>query len=203
MFQLPALPYAQNALEPYLSTDVVNVHYTKHHQTYCNNLNKALENYSEYSGMTIDRIIRNVDTAPAEIKQAVINNGGGFYNHTLYWENLEPKANTEPGGLLLEEIVKAFVTFADFQKLFTESATKLFGSGWTWLTQTKDGALKIVNTANQDCPLSMGLKPLLALDVWEHAYYLQYQNRRADYIANFWNIIAWKVVATRLETPLG
>ena len=202
MFDLPALPYDQNALEPYLTTDVVKIHYTKHHQTYCNNLNKALENHPEYSGMPIDKILRSIESVPAEIRQAVINNGGGFYNHALYWENLMPQAKKEPDGALMEAITNAFVTFADFQKLFTDSAMRLFGSGWTWLVQTRDGSLKIVNTANQDCPLSNGLKPILTLDVWEHAYYLQYQNLRADYIANWWNIINWKVVAVRLETPL-
>ncbi len=152
--------------------------------------------------MPIDKILRSIDSVPQEIRQAVINNGGGFYNHILYWENMMPDAKKEPDGVLMEAISGAFVTFADFQKLFTDSAMRLFGSGWTWLVQTKSGDLKIVNTANQDSPLSSGLKPLLALDVWEHAYYLQYQNLRADYIANWWNIINWKVVASRLVTPL-
>lgn len=200
MFQVPALPYDQNALEPYISTDTVKVHYTKHHQTYCNNLNKALENHPGYANMPIDKILRSVDALPTEIRQAVINNGGGFYNHNLYWENLTPNAKLEPEGKLMDEINKAFTTFADFKKLFTDSAAKLFGSGWTWLVQNKNGDLKIVNTANQDCPISNGLKPILALDVWEHAYYLQYQNLRADYIASWWNIINWKVAAIRLET---
>ncbi len=203
MFQLPALPYDQSALEPYIDTETVTIHYLKHHQNYCSNLNKTLENHLEYSGMAIDQIIRNIETIPVEIRQAVINNGGGFYNHNLYWENIMPDARKEPDGLLMDEITKAFVSFADFQKLFTDSAVKLFGSGWTWLVQTKTGELKIVNTANQDCPLSMGLRPLLALDVWEHAYYLKYQNRRAEYIANWWNVVNWKVAAVRLETPLG
>jgi len=140
MFDPPALPYDQNALEPYLTTDVVKIHYTKHHQTYCNNLNKALENHPEYNGTAIDKILKSIESVPAEIRQAVINNGGGFYNHSLYWENLMPQAKKEPEGALMEAITNAFVTFADFQKLFTDSAMRLFGSGWTWLVQTRDGS---------------------------------------------------------------
>lgn len=203
MFYVPPLPYEKNALEPYLSAQVIEFHYEKHHHTYCSNLNKILENQPIYLNTPIEQLLKIVETLPIEIKQGVINNGGGLYNHNLYWESMKPHAKPAPEGTLMEEIKKSFVTFEDFQKLFTESALKLFGSGWTWLVQTRNGDLKIINTANQDSPISMGYKPILGIDVWEHAYYLQYQNRRADYIANWWKIINWDVVSKRLETPLA
>jgi Fe-Mn family superoxide dismutase len=196
------LKYDFAALEPYIDTATVQTHYTKHHTTYCTNLNKALEKYPMLQTSDIKTLLASLPTLPQEVVQAVTNNGGGYYNHTLYWENLTPQAKPAPAGLLLDAITSAFVSLPDFQKLFTDSATKLFGSGWTWLVQTKAGELKIVNTANQDCPVSNGLKPLLALDVWEHAYYLKYQNRRAEYIDNWWHVVDWDVVSTRLNSPL-
>lgn len=200
---MPVLKFEYGALEPYIDARTVETHYSKHHQNYCNNLNKALENYPQYSGASIENILRNVMAIPQEVKQAVINNGGGYSNHNLYWENLGPQSKKIPEGKLLNEIDSAFVSFTDFQKLFTDSAIKLFGSGWTWLVKNRDGSLKIVNTANQDSPISNGLRPLLTLDVWEHAYYLKYQNRRAEYIQNWWSVVNWNVVASRLESPLS
>lgn len=199
---MSALKYEFNALEPYIDTLTVQTHYSKHHQNYCNNLNKALEKYPQYHTSSIEDVLASASSLPSDIAQTVINNGGGYYNHNLYWENLTPQAKPLTDGVLMDEINKAFVSFADFQKLFTESAAKLFGSGWTWLVKTKNRDLKIVNTANQDCPLINGLKPLLALDLWEHAYYLKYQNRRAEYIQNWWQIVDWSVVTARLNSPL-
>ena len=202
MFEMSALSYEFNALEPYLDTLTVQTHYSKHHQNYCNNLNKVLEKYPQYHTSAIEDVLTSVGSLPADIAQSVVNNGGGYYNHNLYWENLIPDARPLAGGVLMDELTKAFVSFADFQKLFAESAAKLFGSGWTWLVKTKTKDLKIVNTANQDCPLSSGLKPLLVLDLWEHAYYLKYQNRRAEYVQNWWQIVNWAVVTARLNSPL-
>jgi Fe-Mn family superoxide dismutase len=202
MFEMSALKYEFNKLEPYIDTLTVQTHYLKHHQNYCNNLNKALEKYPQYHTSSIEDILTNVGSLPSDIVQTVVNNAGGYYNHNLYWDNLAPNAKPLTDGVLMEELTRAFVSFADFQKLFAESATKLFGSGWTWLVKTKNKDLKIVNTANQDCPVSSGLKPLLALDLWEHAYYLKYQNRRSEYIQNWWQIVDWGVVTARLNSPL-
>lgn len=202
MFEMSALKFEYNALEPYIDALTVETHYSKHHQNYCNNLNKALEKYPQFQTSSIEDVLINLNTLPQDIVQAVTNNGGGYYNHNLYWENLTPQTKPLTDGALMGEINKAFVSFTDFQKLFTESATKLFGSGWTWLVKTKDENLKIINTANQDCPVSAGLKPLLTLDLWEHAYYLKYQNRRAEYIQNWWHIVDWAVVTARLNSPL-
>ena len=199
---MSALKFEYNALEPYIDALTVETHYSKHHQNYCNNLNKTLEKYPQFQTSGIESILTNLNTLPQDVIQAATNNGGGYYNHNLYWENLTPNGNSLTDGVLMEEINRAFVSFADFQKLFTESATKLFGSGWTWLIQTKNSDLKIVNTANQDCPLSSGLRPLLTLDLWEHAYYLKYQNRRAEYIQNWWQVVDWGVVTSRLNFPL-
>ncbi|MFA5776037.1 MAG: Fe-Mn family superoxide dismutase, partial [Patescibacteria group bacterium] len=159
MFEMSALKFEYNALEPYIDALTVETHYSKHHQNYCNNLNKTLEKYPQFQTSGIESILTNLNTLPQDVIQAATNNGGGYYNHNLYWENLTPNGNSLTDGVLMEEINRAFVSFADFQKLFTESATKLFGSGWTWLIQTKNSDLKIVNTANQDCPLSSGLRP--------------------------------------------
>lgn len=199
MFELVKLPYEYNSLEPYIDALTVETHYSKHHQNYCNNLNKALENYPQYNGVEIENILKNTESIPAEVRQAVINNGGGYYNHNVYWECIGNDFKTLPQGKLSEELNKAFTSFSDFQKLFTDSATKLFGSGWTWLVKNRNGDLKIINTANQDSPVSMGLHPVLALDLWEHAYYLKYQNRRAEYIQNWWNVVNWKAVSARLD----
>lgn len=200
MFELPKLNFHYKDLEPYIDALTLETHYTKHHQNYCNNLNKALVDYPQYQAYTIERLLTEVNSFPKEITQAVINSGGGYYNHNLYWENLTPNAEDLLDGPLLTKLNLAFGSLADFQKLFTDSATKLFGSGWTWLAQTKSGELKIVNTANQDCPITLELTPLLALDVWEHAYYLKYQNRRVDYIQNWWKLVDWKVVSGRLAS---
>ncbi|MBU0650153.1 superoxide dismutase [Patescibacteria group bacterium] len=200
MFSLPALSYGYNALEPFLDPLTVETHYTKHHQSYCHNLNQALETYPDLTALSIEAILTNIQALPAEISQTVINNGGGYYNHNLFWENIGPYQPKEPSGTLLGTLEKAFVTLADFQKLFTESATKLFGSGWTWLVEDRNGELKIINTANHDCPLSTGYQPLLVLDIWEHAYYLKYQNRRSEYINQWWGAVNWSVVAARLES---
>lgn len=202
MFELSKLKFDYDALEPYIDALTVETHYSKHHQNYCNNLNKALDNYPQFTGVTIEDILKNTENIPEEVRQLVINNGGGYFNHNLYWENMGTQFKSVPEGKLAEALNNAFSSFADFQKLFSDSGIKLFGSGWTWLVKNRAGALKIVNTVNQDSPISSGLQPILALDVWEHAYYLKYQNRRAEYIQNWWNVVNWKVVADRLAAPL-
>jgi superoxide dismutase, Fe-Mn family len=191
-FTLPALPYAYNALEPFIDEHTMTIHHTKHHQGYVNNLNKAVESLS--GKFILEDVFKTISTASIAIR----NNGGGHYNHSLFWQLMAPNPSSKenkPSGKLAELIIRDFKSFDDFKKEFSEKASKIFGSGWCWLIE-QDGKLKITTTANQDNPLmdvvSEKGKPVLALDVWEHAYYLKYQNKRADYIANWWNIVNWE-----------
>lgn len=200
MFQLPQLPYEFNALEPHIDAKTMEIHYTKHHQAYTNNLNTALEGQEDLLVLTIEEILSDLDKIPGSIRQAVINNGGGFYNHNLFWANLSPNGGDMPTGALKEAIDSKFESFEVFQGLFADAATKRFGSGWAWLVVDENGELAITSTANQDNPLSVGQTPILGLDVWEHAYYLHYQNRRPDYIAAFWNVVNWAEVEKRFES---
>lgn len=197
MFQLPELPYKFNALEPHIDAKTMEIHYTKHHQAYTNNLNAALEGQDDLLALTIEEILSDLDAIPGSIRQAVVNNGGGFYNHNLFWTNISQNGGDEPTGALKEAIVSKFESVSAFKELFGEAATKRFGSGWAWLVVDENGELAITSTANQDNPLSLGQTPLLGLDVWEHAYYLNYQNRRPDYISAFWNIVNWPEVEKR------
>ncbi|MDN5351991.1 MAG: superoxide dismutase, Fe-Mn family [Clostridiales bacterium] len=194
-FVLPELKYATSALEPYIDTKTMEIHHQKHHGGYVNNLNAALEGKEAFADWSIEKILTNLDQIPEEVRTAVRNNGGGHYNHSLFWESLTP--NGRPfSGKLLGDIEAAFGSFDAFKTAFKDAALKRFGSGWAWLV-VDDGKLKIVSTPNQDNPISDGQKVLLGLDVWEHAYYLNYQNRRADYIDAFWNVVNWKVVEER------
>lgn len=190
---LPQLPYAYDALEPYIDKETMIIHHTKHHQAYVNNLNAALEAYPDLQKETVEELITNIDLLPASIRTAVRNNGGGHANHSLFWKLLSPNGGGTPTGKVAEAINKKFGSFNKFKEEFNKAAVTRFGSGWAWLVLNK-GELEILSTANQDSPLSEGKAPLLTLDVWEHAYYLHYQNRRPEYIDAFWNIVNWEQV---------
>lgn len=194
-FELPALPYATNALEPHIDARTMEIHHGKHHNTYITNLNKALENYPELQSKSIEELIGNLDAIPEAIRTAVRNNGGGHANHTLFWQIMGPGKGGEPSGELGAAIQSTFGDFASFKEKFAAAGTGRFGSGWAWLVADKGGALSITSTPNQDTPVMEGKTPILGLDVWEHAYYLNYQNRRPDYIGAWWNVVNWDEVA--------
>ncbi|WP_432714146.1 superoxide dismutase [Pedobacter sp.] len=197
-FELPALPYATDALEPHIDKQTMEIHHDKHHQAYVTNLNKALEGKPEAT-QSLEDIIKNIDKFPA----AVRNNGGGHFNHSLFWDVIGPNKGGEPTGALAEAINAAFGSFADFKTKFAEAGATRFGSGWAWLSVGADGKLIVSSTPNQDNPLMNVAEvkgtPILGMDVWEHAYYLKYQNRRPDYIAAFWNVVNWDAVAERFK----
>lgn len=195
-FTLPELKFSKEALEPYIDAMTMEIHHQKHHGTYINNLNAALEGKDEFKDWSIEQILKNLDALPEAIRMAVRNNGGGHYNHTLFWESLTPGG--KPMSSAFEAKLKeAFGSVDEFKSAFKDAALKRFGSGWSWLVLS-EGKLKIVSTPNQDAPLSEGHVELLGLDVWEHAYYLNYQNRRADYVDAFWHVVDWSVVEKRL-----
>ncbi len=196
-FQLPPLPYLLDALEPWMDAKTVEIHYTKHHQTYLNNLNKALESAPELSEFSLEDLLKDLGKVPESIRTAVKNNGGGVYNHNLFWQMLSPASGAEPTGKLAQALNAAFGSFANFKAEMEKAGTTRFGSGYAWLSKRPDGTLLIHSTGNQDCPLSEGLFPIMTVDVWEHAYYLKYQNRRVEYLANIWNIVDWKKVEER------
>jgi Fe-Mn family superoxide dismutase len=193
--ELPALPYAHNALEPHVDARTMEIHHGKHHQGYVNNLNKALEGQADLQGKSVEELLKDLNAIPESIRTAVRNNGGGHANHSLFWPCMSPDGGGEPGGDLAAAIVAAFGSFADFKEQFSKAAATRFGSGWAWLSVNSQGGLEVTSTPNQDSPLSDGLTPILGLDVWEHAYYLNYQNRRPDYIAAWWNVVNWGQVA--------
>lgn len=190
-FQLPALKYAYNALEPYIDEATMRIHHDKHHQAYIDNLNKALEKYPELQDKTLEYLLSNLEKLPKEIKEQVRNNAGGHYNHTFFWEIIGPNKGGEAKGELKTTIDKTFGSFDKFKEEFKKEALGRFGSGWAWLIKDDKGNLKIVSTPNQDGPVELGVKPIIAIDVWEHAYYLKYQNKRAEYIDNWWNVVDW------------
>jgi Fe-Mn family superoxide dismutase len=197
IFELPALAYAYNALEPVIDATTVEIHYSKHHATYAKNLNATLENFPQLAAMPITKLLSDLNQIPEEIRTSVRNNGGGYYNHIVYWENLSPTGGGEPKGKLGELLISSFGSFTAFKEQMEKAGLSRFGSGWAWLSKKLDGTLLIHSTANQDTPLSEGLTPLLAVDVWEHAYYLKYQNRRAEYLGNIWNILNWEDVSKK------
>ena len=192
-YQLPKLPYGYDALEPYIDVETMHLHHEKHHNTYVTNLNAAIEKHPELGSKSIEELIADIDALPEDIRTAVRNNGGGHANHTFFWEIMAPKAGGEPVGELKTAIDEAFGSFTDFKAKFKAAATTRFGSGWAWLV-VKDGKLEISSTPNQDSPLMEGLTPILGLDVWEHAYYLNYRNVRPDYVDAFWNVVNWDKV---------
>lgn len=197
-YTLPDLPYAYDALEPYIDEETMHLHHDKHHNTYVTNLNAAIEKYPELGEKTVEELLSDMDAVPTDIKTAVRNNGGGHANHSFFWEILAPNAGGEPTGAIKEAINEAFGDFSSFKEEFKKAAAGRFGSGWAWLV-LENGKLAITSTANQDSPLMEGKTPILGLDVWEHAYYLKYKNVRPDYIAAFWNVINWDEVNKRFE----
>lgn len=198
-FQTPALPYATDALEPHIDAKTMTVHHDGHHVAYTNNLNAALEKHADLQAKSVEEILAHISEVPEEIRVTVRNNGGGHANHTLFWPLLSPNGGGEPTGALAAAINHAFGSFAKFKEDFTKAAATRFGSGWAWLVLDKSGQLAVTSTANQDNPLMDGLTPILGLDVWEHAYYLKYQNKRADYIGAFWNVVNWSQASSNFE----
>jgi superoxide dismutase, Fe-Mn family len=196
-FTLPTLPYDYAALEPHIDTQTMQFHHDKHHAAYVNNLNAALESHPNVASQSIEDILRNINDVPEAARQAVINNGGGHANHTLFWEIMGPNGGGEPTGALAEAINKAFGSFADLKAKINDAGVKRFGSGWSWLVQDKSGNLQVISTANQDSPLMQGNTPIFGVDVWEHAYYLKYQNLRPKYLEAWWNTVNWAEVAKR------
>ncbi len=198
-YQLPPLPYPYDALEPFIDARTLEIHHDKHHATYLANLNKVLESAPDLLTLPPEELLKDLAAVPESIRTALRNNGGGFVNHNFYWEGMAPQAGAEavPDGALAMAIARAFGDFPSFREKFTTATVGRFGSGWGWLSVDRNGQLLIHSTANQDSPLSDGLVPLLTCDVWEHAYYLNYQNRRADYVAAWWNVVNWEKVAQR------
>ena len=197
-FTLSPLPYDFSALEPHIDAKTMEIHHGKHHQTYVNNLNAAIEKAPELASKSIDDLMRNVNTLPEAVRTPIRNNGGGHWNHSMFWQIMAPKAGGEPGGALGAAIKSAFGDFAKFREQFSAAGVGRFGSGWAWLINT-GGKLSIASTPNQDNPLMEGQKAVMGLDVWEHAYYLKYQNRRPDYINAWWNVVNWKEVEKRFQ----
>jgi len=194
VYTLPTLGYSFDALEPAIDARTMEIHYTKHHQAYVDNLNKALTDYPDVAEMRLEQLLSNLDEVPEVIRTAVRNHGGGHFNHSLFWEVMKPGGGKEPAGRLLSEIEKNFGDVLKFKEQFGAAAMGRFGSGWAWLAADDNGQLSVVSTANQDTPLAEGKKPLLGLDVWEHAYYLKYQNRRKDYVDAWWTVVNWERV---------
>lgn len=197
-YELPKLPYTYDALEPNFDKETMEIHYTKHHNTYVTKLNEAVAGHPELASKSAEELVTNLDSVPEDIRGAVRNHGGGHANHTLFWSILSPNGGGAPTGNLKAAIESEFGTFDEFKEKFNAAAAARFGSGWAWLV-VNDGKLEIVSTANQDSPLSDGKTPVLGLDVWEHAYYLKFQNRRPEYIETFWNIINWDEANKRFD----
>lgn len=197
MFKLPSLPYALDALEPHISKEIMELHYVKHHGSYVDNLNKALQDHPKLAEKPIEELIKNLNDLPETIKTAVRNHGGGHLNHSLFWESMTPHVGGSPSLALAKTIEETFGSFEQFKNTFNDAGLKRFGSGWVWLVQNHQGDLEIISTANQDNPITDGYKIILGNDVWEHAYYLQYKNLRAEYLKNWWNVVNWEIVNKR------
>jgi superoxide dismutase, Fe-Mn family len=201
-FELPPLEYDYNALEPYIDTQTMQIHHDRHHGTYVTNLNNAI-NGTAVASWSLEELISRLHEVPESIRTAVRNNGGGHINHTMFWQIIGPNAGGAPGGALGSAIHETFGSFDQFKAAFKDAGIKRFGSGWVWLVLDKSGKLQVTSTANQDNPLSDGLSPVLGNDVWEHAYYLKYQNKRPDYLDAWWNVVNWNVVASRYAQATG
>jgi superoxide dismutase, Fe-Mn family len=195
-FELPKLPYAVDALEPYIDAQTMTIHHDKHHQAYVTNLNAAIEKHPELAGKSLEDLLMDLNAVPEDIRTAVRNNGGGTWNHNMFWEIMGPNAGGAPKGALAQALESTFGSFDTFKAELEKAAMGRFGSGWAWLVKKGNG-LAIVSTANQDNPMSEGMTPVMGVDVWEHAYYLKYQNRRAEYLTNWWNVVNWDAVAAR------
>jgi len=198
-FELPKLPYAFEALEPYIDTLTMQIHHGKHHAAYVTNLNAAIEKHPELGGKSLEELVSNLNSLPEDIRTAVRNNGGGHYNHSLFWQLMSPKGGGEPTGDLAKAISSTFGSFAAFKETFEKAGMTRFGSGWAWLGW-QGGKLAVISMPNQDVPMMEGLQPILGVDVWEHAYYLKYQNRRAEYLSNWWNVVNWEEAARRYDS---
>jgi len=201
-YELPPLPYGYDALEPHIDARTMEIHHTKHHQGYVDKLNAALEGHEKLQGAPLEELIGDLAAIPDQIRTAVRNNGGGHANHSLFWQIMSPDGGGQPEGELSDAIDASFDDFASFGKEFVDAANTRFGSGWAWLV-VSNGALAVESTANQDSPLMDGKVPILGLDVWEHAYYLKYQNRRADYVTAWWNLVNWEEVSRRFKLAVG
>jgi Fe-Mn family superoxide dismutase len=197
--ELPPLPYAYEALEPTIDSETMHLHHDKHHATYVNSLNAALEKHADLFAKGPEDLLRGINSVPEDIRTAVRNHGGGHVNHTMFWQIMAPKAGGEPSGALADEIKKTFGSFDEFKTKFNDAGAKQFGSGWVWLVRGNDNKLQVISTPNQDSPLMQGLWPIMGNDVWEHAYYLKYRNVRADYLKAWWNVVNWKEVEKRFQ----
>jgi superoxide dismutase, Fe-Mn family len=197
-FKLPDLPYAHDALEPHIDAKTMEIHHGKHHQAYTTKLNEALEKHPDLQSKSVEELLRDIEGVPEGIRTAVRNNGGGYHNHDLFWQIMGPSGGGEPSGELADAISGKFGSFADFKQKVAAAGAGQFGSGWAWLV-VADGGLEVYSTANQDSPLMKGHRPILGVDVWEHAYYLKYQNRRPDYLEAWWNTVNWAEVARRFS----
>ena len=198
-FELPPLPYDYNALEPHIDTQTMQIHHDKHHQAYVTNLNNALQGQDQLASMSVDDLLRNINQVPDSIRTAVRNNAGGHSNHTMFWNIMKPNGGGQPTGDLASAIQQVFGSFDAFKAALNDAGTKRFGSGWAWLVLDSSGKLQVISTANQDSPLMDGLYPVMGNDVWEHAYYLKYQNRRPESLNAWWNVVNWDEVARRYE----
>jgi len=201
-FELPPLPYDYNALEPHIDTQTMQIHHDKHHAAYVTNLNNALGNH-EFASLAVDDVLRRINEVPENIRTAVRNNGGGHSNHTMFWQIMKPNGGGAPTGALANAIQSTFGSFDAFKAAFNDAGVKRFGSGWAWLILDKSGKLQVISTANQDSPLMDGNYPVMGNDVWEHAYYLKYQNRRPDYLNAWWNVVNWDEIARRYSQGGG
>ncbi len=198
-FELPPLPYDYSALEPHIDTQTMQLHHDKHHQAYVTNLNNALQGQTQFENMSIEDLMRHINDVPEAIRTAVRNNGGGHVNHSMFWQIMKPNGGGEPTGALADAINSTFGSFDQFKTTFNDNGVKRFGSGWTWLVVDQSGKLQAMSTANQDSPFMDGAYPVMGNDVWEHAYYLKYQNRRPDYLGAWWNVVNWDEVAKRFQ----
>ena len=202
-FELLPLPYDYSALEPYIDTQTMQIHHDKHHQAYITNVNNALQGHDQLAAMSVDDLLRNIKQVPESIRTAVQNNAGGHSNHSMFWNIMTPNGGGEPTGNLASAIQQAFGSFDAFKTAFNDAGTKRFGSGWAWLVLDTNGKLQVISTANQDSPLMSGMYPVMGNDVWEHAYYLKYQNRRPEYLNAWWNVVNWDAIAHRYEQGRG
>ena len=199
-FELSPLPYNYDALEPYIDTQTMQLHHDMHHQAYVNNLNTAVGKHSELESKSLEDLVREINSIPEDVRTAVRNNGGGHVNHTMFWQIMGPNAGGEPSGAIAQVISDNFGDFESFKQQFNDAGTKQFGSGWVWLVRTSGGKYEITSTPNQDNPMTGGHFPIMGNDVWEHAYYLKYQNKRAEYLKQWWNVVKWDEINKRLET---
>ncbi|HEU5344631.1 MAG TPA: superoxide dismutase [Ktedonobacterales bacterium] len=198
-YELPPLPYDYSALAPHIDAQTMQLHHDKHHQAYVNNLNTALQGLNQFDGVSVEDLMRRINDVPENVRTAVRNNGGGHANHSMFWQIMKPNGGGEPTGALADAINSTFGSFDQFKTTFNDNGGKRFGSGWTWLVVDQNGKLQAISTANQDSPLMDGLYPVMGNDVWEHAYYLTYQNRRPDYLKAWWNVVNWDEIAKRYQ----